>query len=158
MPGTFANKIPKIPIVAPRMGLKVSGRKKRYAKIGKIQTTAKILWRMSCSVFPNPVKSVPILTFPTQASKLTAVDNVRKNGALGNFEGKRVLTIGSESAIIATVAGITNMEVYFTEVAKTVFSSSGSFSASTFTNVGNKAVAIGIVKNVIRTAKYIAAL
>ena len=108
---------------------------------------------MSHFVSPSPVISDPKLILPTTTYKLIITERVSIKGAYGNFPGQRVLTIGFDRVMIIIVAGITSTEVYLTEDAKTVFSSSGSFCGLTFAKVGNKAVAIGMVKNVKRIVK-----
>ena len=96
--------------------------------------------------------------FPTHTRSEEATYNVRKKGALGNFPGKSVLTIWLDKAMMAIVAGTMRMEAYLTEEANTALSSLGSFCSPTFTNVGNSAVEIGMLKNVMSTAKYDEAL
>ena len=80
----------------------------------------------------------------------------KRRGASLHLFPKRVPIIGFDSTIIAKVAGIYKNAVYFAEDAKTVLSKVFSFSGFIFEKTGNMTVAIGIVKNVGNTVKFVA--
>ena len=67
--------------------------------------------------------------------------------------GNKVPIRGVASVIKIIVAGTSSKEAYFTEEAKTVLTNSGSLSALSLENAGNKAVATGIEMKVKRTEK-----
>ncbi len=66
---------------------------------------------------------------------------------------KQSVNNGVERVIKIIVAGTRSTAVYLTEEAKTVFTSSGSFSGFNLEKTGNNAVAIGKEMNVRRTEK-----
>ena len=83
---------------------------------------------------------------------------VRKKGASLHFVPTRANTRGFDKAIIITVAGIVSMAAYLTENWNTLLRVSISFSGFSLEKAGKSTVAIGIVKKVIRTVKFRAAI
>jgi len=108
MLGKLDTKPPIMTPVTPKVGIRMKPNGmpiKRFSKLCFIRSF----------VSPTPVRKLVTLRLPTTVSRLPTIAKANREGAKTYRSPNRVLIMGCARTIIAMVAGINNMDAYFTD-------------------------------------------